>query len=561
MAQLSPEAALGLIALASLLAGIICTVIYYRRALSALHAELVRAQSTAHAAIGQKDEKLAQITADLASLKEQYSGLTTSKSEVDQSLARTQSGLDGLNRLLGEREQRIQTLEIQLGQEQDKLDVANRSLSDLKAQSKAHQITAERLQYQLDEVKSAQQDKDREYKELNDRFAGMNAKHTELKTAHSEKLAYFEEQKQSFEQSKQQLKTEFQNLANRILEEKGKTFTQTSQSSLDALLKPFREQIEGFQKRVNEVHSESVKGNASLEAEIKKVLDVGIKISGEANRLASALKGDKKTAGLWGEAQLERTLQLAGLTRGDHYASQQRFKDCEGNNNYPDFVVKLPDDKHMVIDSKVSLVNYDQAIAAEREQDLIGALDAHVKAVRNHIDELSKKDYSNLIGMRSPSFVLMFMPVEPAYIEAMKHNKDLFNYGYEKNVVMVSHTTLMPILRTVANLWMIERSNEEAREISGKAGDIYNQVCTVAERLHKLGGTLDAVSNHYNNTVKALVGQQGLHGKVERYRTLSAKVSKSMPNLEPLNSDFEHQRLELVVESVDEKPESDDSIK
>ena len=177
----------------------------------------------------------------------------------------------------------------------------------------------------------------------------------------------------------------------------------------------------------------------------------------------------------------------------------------------------------------------------------------HVKSVKKHIDDLASKDYTNLVGVRSPSFVLMFMPIEPAYIDALKSNKGLFDYGYEKGIVLVSHTTLIPILRTVSNLWMMERSNEEAREISDKAGEIYNQVCTVAERLYKLGGTLNTVSTHYNNTVTALVGSQGLHGKVERFNQLSSKISKSMPALEPSHIDFETERLALVAKPIEEE--------
>ena len=184
--------------------------------------------------------------------------------------------------------------------------------------------------------------------------------------------------------------------------------------------------------------------------------------------------------------------------------------------------------------------------------------------MRNHIDDLSSKDYANLPGIGSPDFVLMFMPVEPAYIEAMKHNKDLFNYGYQKGVIMVSHTTLMPILRTVANLWMIDKSNKEAREISTKAGDIYNQVCLVAERLNKLGNTLKAASNHYNDTVTGLVGKQGLHGKVERFQQLSGKANKEMTALEPIHSDIENDRLETIGSDEEERSaeeESRDTVK
>ena len=370
-----------------------------------------------------------------------------------------------------------------------------------------------------------------------------------LETQLSERARQHAEQVALLNENREALKGEFENLANKIFEDKGRSFTTTSKESLESLLKPFREQISGFQKRVNEVHSESIKGNTNLESEIRKVLEIGLQMNDQASNLTLALKGDKKTAGNWGEAQLERTLELAGLQSGDHYDAQASFRDDEGKRKLPDFVIKLPDGKHLVIDSKVSLVDYDRAIAAETDGQRTEALNAHAQAVRNHIDDLAKKDYANLPNLGSPDFVLMFMPIEPAYIEAMKHNRDLFNYGYNKGVVMVSHTTLMPILRTVANLWMVEQSNTEAREISGRAGEIYNQVCTVAERLHKLGNTLKAASNHYNETVTGLVGKQGLHGKVERFQQLSAKANKEMTTLDPIHNDIENDRLALVIDN------------
>lgn len=443
----------------------------------------------------------------------------------------------------------------QTAQLQQQVHLSQTNLAKEEADKSGLFVRMQERDEHISELKQQLLTQDAEKQRLLSNQTDLSNELTELKTSLTEKQRHFEQQKKDIEEQKQQLKVEFSELANQILEEKGKSFSQSNKNELDAMLKPFKEQIEGFQKRVNEVHTESVKGQAGLSAELKKVLDVGVQMSDEANNLATALKGEKKTAGNWGEVQLERTLQLAGLVKGDHYDTQDKFLDSEGNRRLPDFVIKLPDNKHIIIDSKVSLVAYDKAIAADTDGETHLALDEHVGAVKNHIDDLSKKDYSNLVGMRSPSFVLMFMPIEPAYIEALKHKKDLFNYGYEKNVILVSHTTLMPILKTVANLWRIEQGNNEAREISEKAGDIYNQVCVVAERLHKLGRTLSTVSNQYNDTVKGLAGKQGLAGKVERFSMLSSKVSKSMPQLEANHNDIEHERLEMLAEPAMEDKE------
>ena len=430
----------------------------------------------------------------------------------------------------------------------------------LRKTSQAGEIRIGRLETEISAKTSAAEEQKQTFQRLQDEMQGLSrrhetllAQHTELDTQLTERGRQHKEQVRLLNENRDSLKREFENLANKIFEDKGKSFTSTSKESLESMLKPFREQIAGFQSRINEVHSESLKGNTSLESEIKKVLEIGLQMNDQASNLTSALKGDKKTTGNWGEAQLERTLELAGLQSGDHYEAQATFKDEEGKRKLPDFVIKLPDGKNLVVDSKVSLVDYDRAIGAETDAARTEALNAHAQAVRNHIDDLAGKDYANLPNLGSPDFVLMFMPIEPAYIEAMKHNRELFNYGYTKGVIMVSHTTLMPILRTVANLWMVERSNTEAREISTKAGDIYNQVCTVTERLQRLGDTLKAAGNHYNNTVTGLVGKQGLHGKVERFQRLSAKANKDLPAIEPIHLDIESDRLTLVIDKDKEQ--------
>ncbi len=458
-------------------------------------------------------------------------------------------------RKIGQLQQALNSSQEQLNELQDTHDQLIGNHQTLQQSKHAGEVEAGRLETEItghlrsaEQAAQAMQQLQERQDVLSQDHKALLAQHTELHTQLEERSRQHQAQVQLLNENRDNLKREFENLANKIFEDKGKSFTSTSRESLEALLKPFREQITGFQNRINEVHSESLKGNTSLESEIKKVLEIGLQMNDQASNLTLALKGDKKTTGNWGEAQLERTLELAGLQNGDHYEAQAAFRDEEGKRKLPDFVIKLPDGKNLVIDSKVSLVDYDRAIAAETEAVRTEALNAHAQAVRQHIDDLAGKDYANLPNLGSPDFVLMFMPVEPAYIEAMKHNRELFNYGYNKGVVMVSHTTLMPILRTVANLWMVERSNNEAREISTRAGDIYNQVCTVAERLNRLGDTLQAASNHYNNTVTALVGKQGLHGKVERFQRLSAKASKELPPLEPVHLDLESDRLTLVVD-------------
>lgn len=444
-------------------------------------------------------------------------------------LLRGQGAVDRLRReLTGNNE------ELQLALAQSSREVTAREVQLAQTQAQ--------LQERIQRWNAAQD----ELQSINARYHALQNDHARLQTRQKERENRHEEQIQLLNEARDNLKQEFQLLANKIFEDKGRNFTATNRESLESLLKPFREQITRFESRVNEVHTESVKGQTALETEIKKVLEIGLEMNSQATNLASALKGDKKSAGNWGEAQLQRTLELAGLLPGDHYDAQASFTDSAGKRRLPDFVIKLPDRKSLVIDSKVSLVDYERAISAETEEAREQALRAHARAVRNHIDDLAAKDYANLPGMDSPDFVLMFMPVEPAYIEAMKHNRDLFNYGYQRSVIMVSHTTLMPILRTVANLWMIDQSNRQAREISARAGEIYNQVCLVAERLQKLGNTLKAANNHYNQTVKGLAGQQGLHGKIDRFRQLSSKASKEMVELEPIHSDLEMEKLEAI---------------
>lgn len=502
-------------------------------------------------------QDLSQIQTQFEQLSQRYERVSAEKSQLEQLAVQQQTIAQTQLERLNEREQAIIQLQQKIEVAETQENQLEHYINELKERVGAAVARSESLDEQLQHSILRLQNKDKENAELYTRLTNVQQELAELRTTLNEKQANFESQQRNFFEVRQQLNVEFQHLAQQILEEKSKSFAQSNQSALDLLLKPFKEQIDSFQKRVNEVHSEAIKGNANLEAEIKRVLDIGMSMSAEAHNLTTALKGNNKVAGNWGEVQLESALQSAGLLAGEHYLAQESYRDSEGNRFAPDFVVKLPDNKHLIIDSKVSLVAYDQAVRSEENFAISQALDEHCRSLRSHIDGLSKKNYSNLIGIKSPDFVLLFVPIEPAYIEAMKHDSQLFNYGYEKNVILVSHTTLMPILRTVANLWRIERGNVEAREISEKAGEIYNQVCTIAERLAKLGNTLNTASNQYNQTVTSLVGKQGLLGKVERFQQLSAKASQIVPQIELLENDWDISRLELIRE----KPVIDPLVK
>lgn len=450
-------------------------------------------------------------------------------------------------------EQQAKNLQQELLQLQNEAQQSQQQFSQALEKQAQLQSTQAGLEQNKQALQSQLEKTEGELRELRSQNATLIQDNTRLSTEKAEKTESFKAQLAQFSEQKQMLSKEFENLANKIFTEKGQQFSQSSQQSMDAILKPFKQQIDGFQQRINQIHSEALKGHTNLEAEIRKVLEVGLKMHDEASNLTSALKGDSQQRGAWGEAQLERTLQMSGLVDQVHYTSQDSFNSADGSKKRTDYVIRLPGDKCLIIDSKMTLPDYDRAVSAETEQEVNLAMKAHVAAVRRHIDDLAKKDYTQITGLESPDFILMFMPVEPAYIEALKHDKELFGYGYQKNIVLVSHTTLIPILRTVSNLWIVEQSNREAKELGDKALEIYNSVCVVAERTQDLGKTLNTAGNHYNKLVTGLVGNQGLAGKVERFSLLSNKAKKQMAEPERLTLGGDDSRLQLEAKPLPER--------
>lgn len=368
----------------------------------------------------------------------------------------------------------------------------------------------------------------------------LHTQQQERERAHQQQLLQFEKQQQA-------LSTQFEHLAQKIFSANGAEFSKNQEQSVKLLLEPFQQQLGRFSQQVEQFQHTQVSSHASLNTELKHLKALNQEITQEAHSLSKALKGDKKLTGTWGEIQLERCLQVSGLTSGVHYQREANFVTAQGQNRRPDFIINLPDNKHIIVDSKMSLVAYDTAVSADTEQAQNIALGQHVKALRKHIDDLAHKDYSTLNGANSPHFVLMYLALEPAFIEALKHDATLYEYGAQKNIILVSNTTLMPVLKTISNLWLLERSHSQAFALAERAGDIYQQVSVIAQRLGKLGRSLQTVTNHYNDSITAIVGKQGLYGKVERFGEL-AKNSEALPDIEEIHQDIEAHKLSALAE-------------
>lgn len=339
----------------------------------------------------------------------------------------------------------------------------------------------------------------------------------------AEKLALLEHNRDA-------LKQEFENLANRIFDQKSERFSQQNQSSMDTLLKPFRDQLNDFRQRVETVHTTETRDRQALRSEIKSLQELNRQITEEASNLTRALKGDKKIQGNWGELILERVLERSGLRKGIEYETQGSYRDSDNQLLRPDVVVHLPDSRNLVVDSKVSLVAYQQWVISDEGSGRDTALKQHMDAVRNHIRSLSDKDYSQLNGLRSPDFVLLFMPIEPAFVAAFQHDDSLFSEAFERKIIVVTPTTLLATLRTIENIWRYERQSQNARLIAERAGAVYDKLRVFVEAMERLGGQLHTAQGSYDSAMNTLTrGRGNLISQANRFVELGVRVKKELP--------------------------------
>lgn len=336
------------------------------------------------------------------------------------------------------------------------------------------------------------------------------------------------ENKQELDKIQEKFTKEFENLANKILDEKSSKFTEQNKLNITSILNPLKEKIEGFEKKVSESQKESIGMHSALKEQLNSLKDLNIQMSKEAINLTKALKGDSKTQGDWGETQLEILLEKANLAKGIHFTTQGGYRDEEGRLKKPDFIINLPDNRHLIVDSKVSLTNYEAYFNEEDEKQKGDYLKKHIESIRKHIKELSDKKYESLYEINTPDYVLMFVPIEPAYLLAINNNNQLYLEALDKNVVLVSTSTLLATLSTVSSMWRQENQKKNVLEIANQAGRLYDQFVNLTDDLIKVGNQLKTVQGSYDTSMKKLTGKGNLIKKVEKIKELGAKTSKIM---------------------------------
>ena len=354
---------------------------------------------------------------------------------------------------------------------------------------------------------------------------------TELEAERRQSADKLSTLQQSAQEAKAVLSDQFKNLANEILEEKSRRFAEQNQQNLDTLLKPLQEKLTDFRKQVDETYQSEARERFALKQEVEKLAGLNLRMTDETRALTNALKGESKTQGDWGELVLETILENSGLRKGEEYLVQDTQTISDGSRLQPDVVIRLPESKHLVIDSKVSITAYTRYMQSDDEEVKVSELNSHVQSIKQHIQGLSAKNYQDLYGVGSIDFVLMFIPIEPAFLAAMRHAPEIYQDALKKNIVIVCPSTLLATVRTVAHLWRQEQQNRNAQEIARQCAALYDKFVGFVEDLDKVGQRLEQAQISYTDAVgKLKTGRGNLIRTAENVKKLGVKPNKSLPS-------------------------------
>ncbi len=394
--------------------------------------------------------------------------------------------------------------------------------STLEERQNQMQITINELKQNLNKVETEREEIRREKEFLNSELARKNTEYENLQQQNQKRDEELKKQQKDFE-------NKFTLLANKILTDNSEKFTLQNKENIKNILTPLQEKIQGFEKKVESTQKESISMHSALKEQLRGLKDLNQQMTKEATNLTRALKGDSKIQGNWGELVLERVLEKSGLEKDREYFVQQSFTQENGSRVLPDVVLHLPDGKKMIIDSKVSLTDYERLINAE-EENKPTYLKAHVNSIKKHVDQLSAKNYQDLYDIASPDFVLMFIPIEPAFAIVVNEDNTIYNKAFEKNIVIVTPSTLLATLRTIDSMWNNEKQQRNAIEIARQAGSLYDKFEGLITDLTGVGKKIDSAKNDYTAAMNKLVeGRGNLITSVEKLKKMGAKAKKSLP--------------------------------
>lgn len=402
-------------------------------------------------------------------------------------------------------------------------EALNLRISEL---DKERSVLADRVEQTLLQTENARKQNEKERQE----FVQLNALLAQQETTNKNLQEKLMMQKEELENLQQRFTKEFENLANKILDEKSQKFTEQNKTQLDIILNPLKDKIKDFEQKVDNAYKAESAERNSLKGEIKSLVELNKQISEEANNLVKALKGDTKKQGNWGELILEKILERSGLIKDEEYKMQVSTQNEIGNRIQPDAVIYLPDSKHIIVDSKVSLVAYEAMVNAPDDETREQALREHVISVRSHIKGLSEKSYQSSADFTSPDFVLLFMPIESSFGMAVQADNELFNFAWDRKIVIVSPSTLLATLRTISSIWKQERQTRNAMEIARQGGALYDKFKNFVDDLLEVGKKMDGAKASYAEAMNKLsTGNGNIVKKIEDLRKLGAKATKELP--------------------------------
>ncbi len=427
------------------------------------------------------------------------------------------------------RNRAVQNLTRQLQSTQDQLSTEESQLKQFTTDLALSHQRIEHLQANIDDLIHQRDNVQRKLEDISQQFHLAQTEIKKLQVEQQKERQHSEEKLQQLEQNKAQLKKEFEHLAADILKTSQKEFTSQSKQGLETFLQPFRQQVSEFKSRVENIHTHELKQREELKSELKHLQQLNQQISDEAHQLTTALKGQKKTQGNWGELILENVLDRSGLQADKDYKREVSFNTQDGRRR-PDVIVYLPDNRHLIIDAKVSLNAYTRYVNAENDNQRSQAIKEHIQALTSRIKELSDKNYFDLPGLTSPEMVFMFIPIESAFVEAIRHDESLFQFAIEQQILVTTPTTLLTSLNIVRQLWRFEDQNKHAAKLSEQAAKVYNQLRLFLENMQALGKQIDKSKDTYDKAMSQFMSGRGnLVKKVEDFQKLGVSVQNELP--------------------------------